>query len=188
MMKIKHKFEYIVMLGVCLLLLFAFQQTVVTYGIEGKNAYKEHWKLSETQSIIDNIQMIEDLKQSIRQDRKYFFYVGEAKVAEYASLDSILKTHPLGYVFGEAGPVTYIEIKEVSVLNLMIVSQSNQTKDWIEFKIETYDGQEIYKHVGMNESFQEEIELEPGIYLFSKGSKTNNSQFKLSMKYALDLQ
>lgn len=187
-MKIAHKLEYIVMLVVSLLLVFAVQHTIVTYGIEGKVPYTNQWRSSGTGYSSDELQMIEDLKTSIREKGEYFFYVGEDKELEFASIESRLEDHALGYKIANAGPVTYIEVADLSVLKIMVSSESDKNQDVVHFSIENYDGQVIYNYSGVNESFQEEIVIEPGVYFISTGVKANDSQFNLSLKYSLELK
>jgi hypothetical protein len=185
-MKIKHKSEYLILVLVSLLLFFALQTTLVTYGVNGEFAYTARWRSSGEVFTSNDLQLIQELKTSIKEKQQYFFFVGEKQEKEFASVASILDEHPLGFNIADAGVVKYLEAKESVVVKFMVSSESNNDTDKVHFSIESLEGNSYYLYEGINESFQKIIDLEPGNYLISWGVVAQKSDFDLTMKMAVD--
>jgi hypothetical protein len=185
-MRIKHKLEYIVMVAVSLFLVFALQQTIVVYGIQGEIPYTEEWRSSGEGYTSDALQQIQEIKQSIRDQQEYFFYVGEEKTKEYASIASITQAHPFEFRTANTGVVNYIEADEPLVVRYMVSSQSSKDSDKVYFVIESLVGDVVYGYEGINESIQQRVELEPGTYFISWWVVANESDFDVTMKYEID--
>ena len=187
-MKIKHKAAYLGMIVVSLVLIFVIQHTVVTYGVEGKTPYIIQNRMTALVFNVDDIELIEGLKSSIRETGQYYFFVGQDQTKEYASLESVMKDHPLGFKYAAMGQVHYLEVEDEVKIDLMVSSESNYPMDLMTFQIETFDGEKIYTYEGINGSQQDQVYLSQGTYFISYGAKANDSGMKYAVKAHVSLK